>query len=1502
MDVNRFWRYGVVCFGMLGFFEPVSSLHAESAPPNVVVILTDNHGAWTLGCYGNPDIRTPHIDQLASEGALFTRAFASNPVCSPTRATLLTGLLPSQHGVHCFLRGGRLQVGPDARNTLEEFRSLPEILDEQGYACGLVGKWHLGANLSPQEKLDDYWVTMPHGGTSTFYDANIIENGQQRKEPQYLTDFWTRHAVEFIRQNKEKPFFLFLSYNGPYALSRLLTREGQNRHAEYYRNHPLNSFPREPVHPWQFSNRDFINDPTCIRRVATEVSGVDDGVGTVMAALKQNGLDENTIVIFLADQGWVGGHGGYFGMGDHTRPLTARDGMMQIPMIWRHPGQIPAGRTIDQLVANYDVLPTLLDYLDVQDETVAKSSPGHSVKAQLRDAVNANAPTKSADEDAVYYEFENLRCIRTADWKYVHRHPNGPHELFDLKSDPEETENLIDEAVHDTRIAGLKRRLDGFYERHADPQYDLWNGGASQTVLFDGIDEELAQVEPAEPPPTPKGFVQAELKVPEEFTVELAAGPPLVAHPMMGCFDDRGRLFLAESAGLNMSAQELEEKLPNLIRMLEDTDRDGRFDRSTVFADKLTLPQGAVWLNDALYVASPPNIWRFEDADGDGVAEKRDIVVGQFGYTGNAASIHGCFAGPDGRIYWCDGRHGHEFKDEDGKVTSNRDGSYIFSARPDGSDVRIHCGGGMDNPVEVDFTDTGEMLGTVNILYSRPRNDCLVHWQYGGAYPHHERVLGELTRTGDLLGPVYGFGHVAVSGMLRYRSGVLDRSFRDSVFVTIFNSGKVQRVTTAPEGSTYKAELREFLTSEGRDFHPTDVIEDADGSLLVVDTGGWFVKGCPTSQIAKPELKGGIYRVRRRGATPLVDPFGAQIRYSELSDAEVVRLLNDTRFKVREASVRECSRRGDRIVPLLATTIARRDLRESRNAVWALTGIESSASTRALETCLSDPRDKIRLTALHAFGFRSGERAVKRLEQMLSESNAFVRRAAARALGEAGMARSVQPLLEAAATAGDRTEEHAAIHALIEIDQYEETAERIGDGNLSLARAALIACDQMASSKLKPDDVLKSTVSADPALQKTALEICRRRQEWSTALVQHVGRLLDGEETEQARLAMTELLPRAMQSEEIRLQVGRKLQHPDTSRSQTVKLFEAIDASTVSHLAPLWKKPLQDGLASSDRELFEAAFQVVATRAADDLRADLQRIAGDESRSGADRLKALRALNRNSSRLTDPMFDLLMDMSRNGTVRERGEASQLMGGLSLTDQQAETVLPLLADCGPVALRNLIRIYGRGRSETIRKLFLKSIGNARSFDSLPVHEFSDIIKRYPVEELDDANMLLSRLEHLNDSRAARLEELTSSANEGNVNRGRELFASEKAKCGTCHQVGGKGGKVGPDLTRIGRIRSKRDLMEAIVFPSASFVRDYEAYSIVLKDGRVVSGLILRETEDAVVVQQQLGEPLTIRRSDIEQQVVSPVSIMPKGLEKALSEEELADVIAYLQSLK
>jgi arylsulfatase A-like enzyme len=449
---------------------------ASVSRPNFVFILTDNQGAWTLGCYGNPDIETPNVDRLAAEGIRFTRALSSNPVCSPTRATFLTGLIPSQHGVHSFL-DSKYMMGPQAYNTLAEFTSLGEILRDAGYVCGLSGKWHLGANLTPSEGFS-FWVTKPEGSTAEFYDQDVIEDGKIRKEAGYTTELWTRSGIKFIEQNKDRPFFLFLAYNGPYNLGPLMANPPRNRWASHYKDKHFKSFPVDAMHPWQWANKSFHNTQNAMERCAAETSGVDDGVGQIMTALKRLGLDDRTLVAYASDQGWMGGQNGMWGMGDHFRPTGAHELMMQIPLIFRHPGKIPAGRSSDLLVSNYDFLPSVLGYLGLGDKMPQKP------KSAGRDFSPALRGQKLAWDNVIFYEMETTRAVRTDDWKYVARFPDGPYELYDMREDPRERFNLFGQPGMDTTRAALAKRLDDFFNTYANPQYNIWKGGCSKTKRY----------------------------------------------------------------------------------------------------------------------------------------------------------------------------------------------------------------------------------------------------------------------------------------------------------------------------------------------------------------------------------------------------------------------------------------------------------------------------------------------------------------------------------------------------------------------------------------------------------------------------------------------------------------------------------------------------------------------------------------------------------------------------------------------------------------------------------------------------------------------------------------------------------------------------------------------------------------------------------------------------------------------------------------------------------
>ncbi len=594
-------------------------------------------------------------------------------------------------------------------------------------------------------------------------------------------------------------------------------------------------------------------------------------------------------------------------------------------------------------------------------------------------------------------------------------------------------------------------------------------------------------------------FQPPAITVPDGFSVELAAAPPLVKHPMLAGFDDRGRLFIAESAGVNLKREELERQLPNFVRMLEDTDGDGRFDKSTIFADKMTFPMGALWHRGALYVASSGGIWRLEDTDDDGVADRREQIVTKFGYTGNAADVHGCFLGPAGRIYWCDGRHGHEVETADGQVASKGKAARIFSCRSDGSDLQVHCGGGMDNPVEIDFTDEGEMLGTVNLLY-RQRGDCLVHWMHGGVYPRYdqEAVVAEFRRTGDLLPEVFDLGHVAVSGTTRYRATQFGLDYRDSFFVTEFNTHKVVRLALARDGSTFRAERHEFLSCESADFHPTDVLEDADGSLLVIDTGGWFRIGCPTSQIAKPNILGAIYRIRRDDAHRPTDPRGLKIDWRDAPHQTLVDLLSDTRPAVREKAVDVLAQRGDAALDALEKALLDRRTEARRNAVWVLARNGSDEARSLLRVMLTDRDPSVRQAAVYSVAATrdADAESIRRLSQfVVDDTQAEIRREAATALGKLKAGGAVDSLLTGLRGETDRFLEHALVYALIEIGDREATIKGLADSSPRARRGALIALDQMEGGDLAKELVAPLLDTDDVALQSRSHSKPRGRRQ-----------------------------------------------------------------------------------------------------------------------------------------------------------------------------------------------------------------------------------------------------------------------------------------------------------------------------------------------------------------------------------------------------------------------
>src|SRR5258708_30485372 len=194
--------------------------------------------------------------------------------------------------------------------------------------------------------------------------------------------------------------------------------------------------------------------------------------------------------------------------------------------------------------------------------------------------------------------------------------------------------------------------------------------------------------------------------LPDGFEIELVAGPPLVDRPIVADFDGEGWLYVADSSGSNDKVEKQLAEKPHRIVRLEDTDGDGRFDKSIVFADKMMFPEGAMWLEGSLYVAAPPSIWKLTDTDGDGVADQREEWFKGKTLTGCANDLHGPYAGPDGWIYCCKAAFAEQTYTLSNEKILKTKAAHIFRARPDGSGIEPVMTGGMDNPVDVVFTST----------------------------------------------------------------------------------------------------------------------------------------------------------------------------------------------------------------------------------------------------------------------------------------------------------------------------------------------------------------------------------------------------------------------------------------------------------------------------------------------------------------------------------------------------------------------------------------------------------------------------------------------------------------------------------------------------------------------------------------------------------------------------------------------------------------------------
>lgn len=441
--------------------------------PNIVFLLSDDQGWWSLGCTGNQEIITPNIDRLAREGMRFDNFFCASPVCSPARASLLTGCIPSQHGIHDWLRDDNAQQA--AIEYLAGQYSYTKALSEAGYDCALSGKWHMGASAVPQQGFS-HWFCHKSGG-GPYYGAPLYKDGVLYREERYVTDAITDDALSYLESRKDQtqPFLLYVGYTAPHAP---WLNNHPKEYTDLYQNCPFNSVPHLPRNPDSIYLTDEVakNERDNLIGYYASVTAMDANIGRILDRLDTLGMAENTLVIFTADNGFSCGHHGFWGKGNATFPLNMYEESVKVPFIARQKGRIPAGTVCDALISAYDFMPTLLEYTNVpcKDDL---DRPGISFVSALE-----GREFQQRQEVVVLDEYGPNRMIRGKRFKYVTRYPYGPEELYDLQEDPHEMNNLMKDPQHYEMGAEMKYRLEEWFSRYVNPDID----GAKESVYGSG--------------------------------------------------------------------------------------------------------------------------------------------------------------------------------------------------------------------------------------------------------------------------------------------------------------------------------------------------------------------------------------------------------------------------------------------------------------------------------------------------------------------------------------------------------------------------------------------------------------------------------------------------------------------------------------------------------------------------------------------------------------------------------------------------------------------------------------------------------------------------------------------------------------------------------------------------------------------------------------------------------------------------------------------------------
>lgn len=1067
------------------------------------------------------------------------------------------------------------------------------------------------------------------------------------------------------------------------------------------------------------------------------------------------------------------------------------------------------------------------------------------------------------------------------------------------------------------------------------------------------------------------------MKAPDGFNLELFAAEPHLANPVAFHFDHQGRLYVVETFRLHagvtdirghmswlnedLASRSVGDRLAMMkrqegdkfqdyslnserIKLVVDTDGDGRADDSTVFAENFNSPAdgiaaGVLAHGSKVWFANLPDLWLLEDNNGDGVADdRRSLSHGygvRVGFLGH--DLHGLIMGPDGKIYFSLGDRGSRVE-VGGKVIGNADTGSVFRCNPDGSDLEEFATG-LRNPQELAFDHFGNLFTGDNnsdggdqarFVYLVDGGDS--GWRVGWQFLERPNARGPWNsekmwhphwegQAAHIVPPLANIG-AGPSGLAYYPGTGLSEKYNHHFFMADFRGSRgsgIHSFALKPRGAWFEVVGREnFLW----DILPTDVDFGIDGGIYYSDwVEGWGMTG-----------KGRIYRAFEPAvvqsesvkSTRAILSAGLKGR----GQAELVELLSHGDMRVRQEAQFELAAMREASIELLAKTAKSNPSQLARvHAIWGLGQVDQTArkpaagkagaAMRPLIQLLKDEDPEIRAQAAKVLGERAAQRALRPLVGLLEDDSPRVAFFAAQALGRLGDREAIPGLVELLRRNNDKDPylRHAASLALARIGDVgvlmataadESPAVRLGavlalrrlerseiglflkDSNPTVVLEAARAINDIPISGAIADLAALATDFLSPRAASAAPELVRRVVNANFRLGTRVSA------HNLSHLAMAEAVPPGIRAEAIAMLEEFTL--PDGKDKVTGLWRPAVGRRDPAWAVEAFSPALSILIQSGQSDIAAAAARAAGVLKPAGAAATLEHSARSEATPDRARVEALKSLALVDSSKVPPVLEALANDSSEAvrkevlrlqsTFKPAGLLPRLVSLLATGSiGERQNAMATLGDLNEPGVNEIIAqqldLLIGGKLE--RELTLEVLEAARKREEASI---ADRLAKYQSSYAAE------------DQVAAHAFALAGgSAAEGRI----VFFERAEASCLRCHKVAGEGGEAGPDLTNIGARQSREYLLESIVHPNANIAEGFENYLITMKDGISYAGIITKETADELLVNSPEDGFVTLKKSDIESKQRGS-SGMPEGLAAVLSARDLRDLIEYLASLK